>query len=403
MMLPAQLKRIFPLLIFITLPFISMAQGNHFVYLQAENNSRFYVKMNNKIINSSPTGYIILPNLADGNYPIAIGFPKSDLPESYFSLTVFKKNEGYLLKTTNEGGLALVNMQSKQLLSGSKETQVQTTVASAPSNDLFADMLANEVKDSSILNGTVTKPTTSTPITSTVPVTPNPTTVIPSIVTTTSGGDGIQKILSNNGKDGLEMVYVDGSNNLQDTVRAFIPSEKIKEPKIIYGDAPDQITTKELTEGYEKPKVDTAKKKPEIPVVVVESKTTETVPILNPVKIQDKPNEVIVLPQIVTSSTVNSDCKSFATDNDFLLIRKKMAAETTADGMIDAAKKIMRTICFSTGQIKNLSYLFLNDEGKYRFFDAAYPYTSDSNLYSALESQLSDPYYINRFRAMVQK
>jgi hypothetical protein len=402
-MLSVLLKRIIPFIILMALPFIMMAQGNHFVYLQTENNSPFYVKMNDKIVNSSPTGYIILPNLADGNYSISIGFPKSNLAESHFSLTVYQKNEGYLLKNSNADGLTLVNMQTQQLLSQSKENEVQTTVPTPPTKDLFADMLANEVKDSSILNGTVTKPTTSTPITSTVPVTPNPTTVIPSIVTTTSGGDGIRKILSNNGKDGLEMVYVDVSNNHPDTVRAFIPSEKTTKPEVKkYGDAPDQITAKQL-EGYNKSQVDTGEKKPEMPVVVVESKTTESAPIVNPVKIQDKPIEVIVLPQIVTSSSVNSDCKSFATDKDFLLIRKKMAAETTADGMIDAAKKIMRTICFSTGQIKNLSYLFLNDEGRYRFFDAAYPYTSDSNLYSALESQLSDPYYINRFRAMVQK
>ena len=70
-----------------------------------------------------------------------------------------------------------------------------------------------------------------------VTVTSNPPTVIPSTVTTTLGGDGIQKILSNNGKDGLEMVYVDVSNNLPDTVRAFIPSEKTTKPEVKkYGD-----------------------------------------------------------------------------------------------------------------------------------------------------------------------
>ena len=37
------------------------------------------------------------------------------------------------------------------------------------------------------------------------------------------------------------------------------------------------------------------------------------------------------------------------------------------------------------------------------FFDAAYPFTSDSDQYNSLKSQLSDEYYINRFKAMIHK
>ena len=80
-----------------------------------------------------------------------------------------------------------------------------------------------------------------------------------------------------------------------------------------------------------------------------------------------------------------------------------MAAENNNEDMINAAKKVFRSQCFSTEQIRNLSYLFLNDEGKYMFFDAAYAYTSDSDQYANLESQLTDPYYITRFKAMIHK
>ena len=118
---------------------------------------------------------------------------------------------------------------------------------------------------------------------------------------------------------------------------------------------------------------------------------------------EKKEEEIIVLPKALTSSTVNSDCKGFANDADFLKLRKKMAAETSNDAMVQAAKKIFRTKCFSTEQIKNLSYLFLTDEGKYMFLDAAYPFTSDSDQYSSLVSQLTDEYYVKRFNAMIHK
>jgi hypothetical protein len=105
----------------------------------------------------------------------------------------------------------------------------------------------------------------------------------------------------------------------------------------------------------------------------------------------------------VKSSMINSDCKNSATEEDFLKTRKKMVAENNDEDMIKAAKKIFKTKCFTTEQIKNLSVLFLKDEGKYMFFDAAYPFASDSDLYPSLENQLTDNYYITRFRAMIHK
>ena len=53
-------------------------------------------------------------------------------------------------------------------------------------------------------------------------------------------------------------------------------------------------------------------------------------------------------------------------------------------------------------QIKNLSTLFLNDSGKYRFFDLAYGYVSDAEKFSSLQAELKEEYYINRFKAMLR-
>ena len=50
----------------------------------------------------------------------------------------------------------------------------------------------------------------------------------------------------------------------------------------------------------------------------------------------------------------------------------------------------------------NDQYLFLKDEGKYKIFDAAYPFVSDSYNFSTLETQLTDVYFINRFKVMIR-
>ncbi|RYD69778.1 MAG: DUF4476 domain-containing protein, partial [Sphingobacteriales bacterium] len=69
---------------------------------------------------------------------------------------------------------------------------------------------------------------------------------------------------------------------------------------------------------------------------------------------------------------------------------------------ITAIKKLFKQKCYSTAQVKNLSVLFLKDESKYKFFDAVYPFVYDSREFKQLESQLTDEYYISRFRSMIR-
>jgi len=117
----------------------------------------------------------------------------------------------------------------------------------------------------------------------------------------------------------------------------------------------------------------------------------------------EKPKDGDEKPKADISKRViaNSDCKNFASDEDFLKLRKKMAAADNDDEMLTMAKKVFKSKCFTTEQVKNLSVLFLKDEGKYKFFDLAYPFVSDSYNFATLEGQLTDNYFISRFKAMI--
>lgn len=113
---------------------------------------------------------------------------------------------------------------------------------------------------------------------------------------------------------------------------------------------------------------------------------------------KEKQPEIILKKQVM----INSDCKNFATDDDFMKLRKKMAGEEKDDDMITQAKRYFKSKCFTVEQVKNLSVLFLKDAGKYEFFDVSYPFVSDSNNFNSLQSELIDPYYVNRFQAMIR-
>src|SRR6185436_16736582 len=97
----------------------------------------------------------------------------------------------------------------------------------------------------------------------------------------------------------------------------------------------------------------------------------------------------------------NKKCQTVANNDDFLKLRRKMAARTNDDGMLDEARKYFKSTCFSTEQIKNLSTMFLSNAGKLNFFTVAYNYTTDVENFSSLQSELKDEDYVNRFKEML--
>lgn len=451
------LKRLLLFLFIVNSSLLIKAQQVHFIYLQTENGQPFYVKMDKQVVSSSAAGYLIIPKLTDGNYKLSVGFPKKEFPEEDFQIVVDKKNEGFLLKNFGEKGWGLFNMQSFGIVMGGG-TNAPDTVAKNLQTDPFSKMLANVVKDSSILQRNapgeepakeVVSPTKTDSIVAVVE--PNPLLLSPS-----------KKLLSEKSSDGMEMVYIDSAGNGNDTIRIFIPKEKItpktdiaftekplesshkdaanindslskKEPaatadSILIKDTasinnsekgtgihpdttapvpplvsdnknPVQDKDSDLVKQNEEIKQQVEEVKPPPPALIQQDTTTKEV-----IKPAETKNEsVVVLPEVVKSSIANSDCKAFADNEDFLKLRKKMASESSDENMIKIAKKVFHAKCFSTEQIKNLSFLFLTNEGKYRFFDEAYAFVSDSNQYITLQSQLTDSYYIDRFRAMIHK
>jgi Domain of unknown function (DUF4476) len=96
---------------------------------------------------------------------------------------------------------------------------------------------------------------------------------------------------------------------------------------------------------------------------------------------------------------VNSDCHNFATDYDVDKLRVKMLESAKDDDRILAARKVFKTKCFSTRQIRALSEVFTTDASKFKFLEAAYPFVSDDH-FAELSSLLADPVYSGRFRAM---
>ncbi len=248
----------------------------------------------------------------------------------------------------------------------------------------------------------------------------NPTTVaaiIPVAKTTTSK---VAELLTDTS---YIAVYTDGTTENKDTIRVSIPLDK---PGILIAEAPRNGKTPVYnmpgTEGQKDNTVPVPRKnnaqeqKPAAPPVIDCIKDTPPVP--HPVAEQPKKDSTVHSETIARPDTThqtdtlrapakpiipNSTCINIAWDSDIDKLRVKMLAVKTDDEKIALAKKLFRQKCVTVKQIKALNEVFVTDEGKYKWFDAAYPSAYDSYNYAQLTDLIKDSYYQGRFRAMIRQ
>ena len=454
------MKKLFFCILFVGSLLAAYSQKVYFVYLQSEADQPFFVKLDNKVHSSTSSGYLILSKLVDSTYNFSVGFPQSKLPEQNFSVTINKKDHGFLLKQFGEKGWGLYNLQTLAVQMSSSPGVKTNTPEKGENKDVskFTEVLSKVADDPSIMEKpaqkavvekkpevvavkeekkvepvVVQEKTEPKPVKTDVTVVktitenveekpvvaiekPEPVKTDPVIakkeIVEIKPVEVVEKIIIVDDKDaqqedvvivesknsgpnnepytpskvkrwsesstteGFGLVFIDDySNGTQDTIRVLIPNPKQIEVPVSNNKEPqEEKRFIEIENNNEK-------KKEETPLEEV------------------KP----VVEKVASSKQLlSNNCTIVADETDFLKLRRQMAAKESDDAMINEAKNYFITKCFTSEQVKNLSALFLNDENKYKFFDAAYSYVSDSDKFSALQKEIKDEYYINRFRAMLR-
>ncbi len=374
------------------------SQKVFFIYIQSESGQPFYVKLSEKTHNSSASGYIILPKLIDSVYSFSIGFPQQLGAQQNYSVTIGKKDQGFLLKNFGDKGWGLFHLHTMTAtMPGSENTKV----ANAPDKGSkevspFTEVLSKASDDPSLKEKTIqvipeekkkeeipkvvaeketiievkpqpeVKPVEIVEKKADVKVDPpsqNNEPVVEKIDPPVAPVEApvleykmsvVAKKSESSTTEGFGLVYTDTYNGQQDTIRLMIPNPK-----------------------------------PISAIIKAENKE----------EVKEKAEPVI---EPIASANKNANCPVAASESDFFQLRKIMAAAESDDDMINEAKKYSKKVCFAVAQVGNLSSLFLTDEGKYKFFDATYKYTLDAENFSSLQSQLKEEYYINRFKAMLR-
>ena len=431
------MKKIVLVLTFLSISAGVFSQKIFFAYLQSENGKPFFVRLNDKVHSSTASGYVILSRLHDSTYTIFVGFPGENT-EQKFSISIPHKDKGYLLKDFGSEGWGLFDLQTMTV---QKSLNAATAIKTVPEENVspFTEILAKASDDPSLKEKTVMpavkkeevvqikedvqpavteaarekEPAADKEAPAVVPTAeqvPAPagekketapvlkeTPLADTLDTKPEAGPavkkelqpGLERISNFETSEGREQVYVDRhADGSVDTIRLLVPAEKKpvvtskppeEEKKFL--DIPVQAAADTALNGQRE---EAPAKEPEMDKAVKE-----------PVSVGETNSSP-------PAAKAPNNCGQTAEESDFVRLRRKMVSADDDDAMVMEARKGFKEKCFTVYQVRNLGNLFLTDEGKYKLFDAAYPYVSDLHNFISLKLELKDGYWVKRFEAMLK-
>lgn len=442
------------LFILCTLP--AAAQKDYFVYIQADAEQPFFVRLQERNYASTSNGYLILPRLRDSVYNFGIGFPNGKWTEQRFSVSIAGRDRGFLLKQFEGSGWGLFDMQTLAVIQAEKrEEEVNPKPVSIEKVSPFTDVLAKAANDPSLRERkaapvAASKETPKRPAADSAVAVAKPVEKIiaepekqalPAIKDTMGyAGETVvvqrDTLLAEKTNDGVAAVLKD--TVVVEKAEIAIIKEVPESPAAAKTDS--IITTPAAEQSIaEKSKITEPQATGITPSALVpslitrrsESSTSEgfglvytdqyadgridTIRILIPnqrnlLRSEERPGDRRFLEDISSqegSDSISiktqkqSSCTAVASENDFLQLRKKMAAQKADDAMIAEARKAFKVKCYTVKHIRNLGVLFLNDAARFQFYEAAYPRVADPAVFESLGAELKNEYYNRRFQALM--
>lgn len=199
------------------------AQSKNFVYIQSDAKQPFYASVNGKTFGSNLNGYLIIPQLSNGNYPCKIGFPQNKFPEQQFSLQINNTDKGYELKNFGEKGWGLYDILHFNIQMADKQTA--TVDAGAVNPFAVNDKVIEKAKEepAKVVLPAIITPAIITPAINTPAAPVKEEHVNMAAVNALKKASVITKTYEKQGARGIDMVFIDASAAKADTIILFIP------------------------------------------------------------------------------------------------------------------------------------------------------------------------------------
>jgi len=347
--------------------------------------------MNEKVQSSTGAGYLILSKLADSTYSFSIGFPQNKWPEQKFSVALKGKDRGFLIKDFGEKGWGLFDLQTLSIIMGTTDAK-KTSSRKMEKAEVteFTAILARASDDSTLLERPLVM---NAVVMETVkPQEPAPTEKkeeTKAVATQTANTVKEEPVMAETvpgGKKGHgELVPAVGMTEAGDvpatktdtkpenktepkTENKEVKTDPVKDQKPLEAEyKPSVITRGAVNQGVEGTELvfideygagtrDTIRitiiNPPQVAAANEQSKQQKKFldigTEVDSAKLVQGREEPVVLVVTEAKPAHKNNCSQVATEADFLKLRKKMAAETDDDDMVDEARKYFKTKCFTT-------------------------------------------------------
>ncbi len=101
------------------------AQSN-FLYIQTENNAPYILNLKGNNYNSNAKGYLMIPQMQNGDYSLIISISGDQKLEYTYSITIADKPKGFSLKLSQEGEWILMDMVTLETIRGLTSDNIST-------------------------------------------------------------------------------------------------------------------------------------------------------------------------------------------------------------------------------------------------------------------------------------
>lgn len=198
------LKSSFLLSMLLLMTLVGMAQRKHFVYLQTEDLTPFYIQMNGKTHSSTAAGYLLMGKLTDSIYMVRLGvLGSSDVQE--YGIKVDGRDAGYVIRKSAETGWSITDINTgtvqmsmelsaavaaenarKKALEEAEQQRIKDSIATARQAAIDAQLAAEKqrIQDSIQAVATAAETPKATAETNTVQTVTNPPAVVVAVPAT---------------------------------------------------------------------------------------------------------------------------------------------------------------------------------------------------------------------------
>jgi hypothetical protein len=360
-------------MVFLLTGFSFSAHAQHagnLILIDAENREAFTVRIGETLYASSRHGHLVLSHLKDSVYRLNLRFPRKNIAEQVFPVTVLNKDLGFILKKA-DSSWTLYNWQSKQTIHPvSEHDSSRILELGVKRDDGFSRLMAAVVNDTSVMYNTYTgngfgrdsMVSNQSPTASRLQSTQSGDSLVAvNVQRPTSNGPrptangprptslpGIKKIREVSLKISRKMVFLDkGQDGKSDTITLFV-----------YFENTDTGLVKDAGRHL------VARKKA-------------------------KPGPVA--------------CTKLATDGDMESLRSAILEANTDKLKIAVASGAFAVKCFSVSQVRQLAALFVSDKSRYDLMDAAQGHISDKDHFRELADMYTDRNFQKKFLVMAEK